>query len=345
MNLKTLACILNSEFRGPEDYEIDGVRDIERLASEDALQDGKIYFIETPAVLKRHPKASLSGVVLTVAALAGNFPRAIVAPPSGARLAFIRLLKEFDATPSFEPTISPDARVHATATVGDGTAVMAGATLMEGASIGARCVIYPGVVVEPFAKVGDGTVLHPNVVIGHHCVVGRECILHASTVLGSDGFGFYDQPGQRHKIPQIGNVALGDHVELGSGVTIDRATIETTSVGDQTKIDNQVHIGHNCRVGRWCYIAGNTGLAGSVVVEDGVMISGMVSIKDHVRLASGSIVMGMSGVAQDTEPKTAYFGTPALPARQMHKMHSALERLPELLARVRELEAKLALPV
>ena len=221
----------------------------------------------------------------------------------------------------------------------------AGATVMEGAAIGARCVIYPGVVVEPFAKIGDGTILHSNVVIGYHCVVGKESIIHAATVLGSDGFGFYDQPGQRHKIPQIGIVAIGDHVELGSGVTIDRATIEVTSVGDQTKIDNQVHIGHNCRIGRWCYIAGNTGLAGSVVVEDGVMISGMVSVRDHVTLARGSIIMGMSGVAQDTEPKTAYFGTPALPARQMHKMHSALERLPELLARVRELEAKMAVPV
>ncbi len=345
MNLKTLACILNSEFRGSEDYEIDGVRDIERLSPQDSLQEGKIYFIESPAVLKRHPKASLSGVVLTVPALAGNFPRAIIAPQDGARVAFIRLLKEFDATPTFEPAISPDARVHTTARIGDGTAVMAGATVMEGAMIGARCVVYPGVVVEPFAKIGDGTVLHSNVVIGHHCVVGKECILHAATVLGSDGFGFYDQPGQRHKIPQIGNVVLGDHVELGAGVTIDRATIETTSVGDQTKIDNQVHIGHNCRIGKWCYIAGNTGLAGSVIVEDGVMISGMVSIKDHVTLARGSVIMGMSGVAQDTEPKTAYFGTPALPARKMHKMHSALERLPELLARVRELEAKAVVPV
>lgn len=345
MNLETLASLLNSEVRGPGDYEIGGVRDIERLSPADALEDNRIYFIESPAVFKRHPLAAVSGAVLTTPALAESFPRAIVAPEGETRVAFIRLLSEFDQAPAFEPGVSAQARVHPTARVGDGSAVLPGATLMEGAEIGARCVIHPGVVVEPFARIGDGTVLHSNVVIGHHCVVGRECIIHGATVLGSDGFGFYDQPGKRHKVPQIGTVVLGDHVELGSGVTIDRATIETTSVGDQTKIDNQVHIGHNCRVGRWCYIAGNTGLAGSVVVEDGVMISGMVSIKDHVTLARGSIVMGMSGVTQDTEPKTAYFGTPALPARQMHKMHSALQRLPELLARVRELEARLAVPV
>lgn len=344
MDLKTLAGLLNAEYRGPADYPIEGVRDVERLSPDQALEENRVYFIETPAVFKRHPKAPEHGAVLTTQALAANFPRALVVPDAEARLALIKLLKAFDRIPVFPPGISPDARVHPSATVAPDAAVLTGAVVMEGASVGARCVLYPGVVIEPHASVGEGTILYPNVVVGHHCVVGKECIIHGGTVLGSDGFGFYDQPGKRHKVPQIGNVALGDHVELGSGCTVDRATIETTSIGDQTKIDNQVHIGHNCRVGRFCYIAGNTGLAGSVVVEDGVMISGMVSIKDHLTIARGSIIMGMSGVAQDTEPKTAYFGTPALPARQMHKMHSALERLPELLVRVRELEAKLETP-
>ena len=340
-NLQALAARLNLPFRGPSDYAIEGVADVERLKPEDRLADGRIYFIETPAVLKRHPLAAESGAVLTTPELADRFPRALVAPAGESRVAFIKLLQAFDRTPVFAAGVSQDAVVHPKATVAADAAVMAGAVIMEGASVGARCVIYPGVVLEPHSSVGEGTVLYPNVVVGHHCVVGRECIVHGGTVLGSDGFGFFDQPGKRHKVPQIGNVVLGDHVELGSGCTVDRATIESTTIGEQTKIDNQVHIAHNCRVGRFCYIAGNTGLAGSVTVEDGVMISGMVSIKDHLTLARGSVIMGMSGVAQDTEPKTAYFGTPALPARQMHKMHSALERLPELLVRVRELEAKL----
>jgi UDP-3-O-[3-hydroxymyristoyl] glucosamine N-acyltransferase len=191
---------------------------------------------------------------------------------------------------------------------------------------------------EPYSEIGDDTVLFPGVVLGHHCTLARHCIVHGATVIGADGFGFYDDQSGRHKIPQIGNVAISEHVEIGAGCSIDRATIETTSIGAHTKIDNQVHIAHNCRVGRYVYIAGNTGLAGSVIVEDGVMISGMVSIKDHVRLAQGTIVMGMSGVAQDTDPKTAYFGTPARPARQMHKMNAALERLPDLISRVRRLE-------
>lgn len=341
MNLGELAAALGLESRGPSDYEIQGVRDVEMLSGDRAMEENFVYFIESPAVLKRHPEAGERGAVLTTPDLAGLFPRALVAPQGGLRLAFIGLLKKFDKTPSFPAGISPEARVHPAAKVAPGAAVLPGAVVMQGAVVGERCVLYPGVVLEPCAEVGDGTVLYPAVVVGHHCVIGRECIVHGGTVIGADGFGFHDGPSGRHKIPQIGNVVVADHVELGAACTVDRATIESTTIGEHTKIDDQVHIAHNCRVGRYVYIAGNTGLAGSVVVEDGAMISGMVSVRDHVRLAKGSVVMGMSGVAKDTEPKTAYFGTPARPAREMHKMNAALERLPKLLAKVRELEDKI----
>jgi len=341
MNLQELAALLNAKAQGPAEYPIHGVRDIETLSEDQELQENFVYFIESPAVLKRHPKAGERGAILTTQALAGNFRQALIAPEGGARLALIALLKRYDRAPKFEPGVAAEPRlVHPTARVDQSACVLPGASIMEGAVVGARCVLYPGVVVEPFDEIGEGTVLFPNVVIGHHCVIGRDCIIHGGTIIGADGFGFYDQPGKRYKIPQIGNVVIADDVEIGAGCTVDRATIESTTIGAQTKIDDQVHIGHNCRVGRFIYIVGNTAIGGSVVIEDGAMISGMVIVKDHLRIAKGSIVMGLSGVAQDTEPKTAYFGIPARPARQMHKMNAALERLPELLAKVRELELK-----
>jgi UDP-3-O-[3-hydroxymyristoyl] glucosamine N-acyltransferase len=342
MNLESLARALKAEFRGPAGYEVKGVRDIERLKPEDGLEDHQVYFIESPAVLKRHPKAAANGVILTIPALAEQFPRALVAPAADVRLAFIALLKQFDRSPAFPAGVSPEARVHPSAKIGEGAAILPGAVIMEGAVIGARCVIHPNAVVEPFARIGDDTVLHPCVVIGHHCELGRSNLLHGGVVIGADGFGFFDQPGKRHKIPHIGNVVIGDHVEIGASSTVDRAAIESTRVGDYTKFDDQVHVGHNSQVGRFVYIVGNSAIGGSVVIEDGAMISGMVIVKDHLRVGAGAIVMGMSGVAQDCEAKTAYFGTPARPARQMHKMHAALERLPELIAKVRELEEKLA---
>jgi UDP-3-O-[3-hydroxymyristoyl] glucosamine N-acyltransferase len=342
MNLRALATSLGVQMKGPEDYAIRGVRDIETLGPEADLEDGCVYFIESRAVLKRHPKAAAHGAILTTAALAESFPRALIALDKGARPIFIALLKEFDCAPTFVPGISPQACVHESAKIAADATILPGAVVMEGATVGARAVLYPGSVLEPFAAIGEGTVLYPCAVVGHHCVVGRDCILHGGVVIGADGFGFFDEPGRRSKIPQIGNVVVADHVEIGASSTVDRATIESTTIGEHTKLDDQVHVGHNCRVGRYVYIVGNTAVGGSVVIGDGAMLSGMVIIKDHVNVAAGTIVMGMSAVAQDTAARTAYFGTPALPARQMHKMHAALERLPELLARVRALEEKLA---
>ncbi len=336
-----LAALLGVSFAGPADYAIEGVRDIEKLSPEEPLEENFVYFIESPAVLKRHPKAGGAGAVLTGAALADRFAHALVAPPGRERLSLIALLQAFDRTPLFSAGVSPEARVHSTAKIAASATILPGAVVMEGAEVGERVILYPGVVLEPFAKVGADTVLFPGVVIGHHCAVGRHCIVHGATVIGADGFGFYDDASGRHKIPQIGDVVIADHVEIGASCTVDRATIESTTIGEYTKIDDQVHVGHNCRVGRFIYIVGNSAIGGSVVIEDGAMISGMVIVKDHLRIAKGSIVMGLSGVAQDTEPKTAYFGSPARPARQMHKMHAALERLPELLTKVRELEEKI----
>jgi UDP-3-O-[3-hydroxymyristoyl] glucosamine N-acyltransferase len=341
MNLESLSRLLNAEYRGPAGYEIGGVGDIERLGPEDPLQEHKVYFIESPAVLKRHPNAAGAGVILTIPALADKFPRVLVAPAADIRLAFIALLKHFDRAPVFAAGVSPEARVHPTAKVEVSATVLPGAVVMENAVVGARSVIHPNAVIEPYAEIGEDCVLHPCVVIGHHCVIGRGGVLHGGVVIGADGFGFFDQPGKRHKIPQIGNVVIGDHVEIGASSTVDRAAIESTRIGDHTKLDDQVHVGHNSQIGRFVYIVGNSAIGGSVVIEDGAMISGMVIVKDHLHVGAGAIVMGMSGVAQDCEPKTAYFGTPARPARQMHKMNAALERLPELLAKVRELEEKL----
>jgi UDP-3-O-[3-hydroxymyristoyl] glucosamine N-acyltransferase len=345
MTLQQIASLLTIEAQGPAEYPIKGVRDIERLSVDQGLEENYIYFIESPAVFKRHPKAVEGGVVLTTPALADKFRYALVSPERDIRLAFIKLLKHFDQTPAFQPGTSAQAQVHGSAKIAASAVVLGGAIVMEGAVIGDRVTLYPGVVVEPFADIGEGSVLYPNVVIGHHCRIGKNGIIHGGTVIGADGFGFYDQPGQRYKIPQIGNVIIDEEVEIGASCTVDRATIESTRIGAHTKIDDQVHIGHNAQLGRFIYIVGNTAIGGSVTIGDGAMISGMVIVKDHLNIAPGSIVIGMSGVAQDTEPKTAYFGTPARPARQMHKMHAALEKLPELLVKVRELEEAIKGPI
>src|ERR1035441_3887288 len=205
LNLQKTAELLNIEARGQADYPVKGVRDIERLSDDKGLEENYIYFIESLAVFKRHPKAVEGGAVLTIPALAGKFRHALVAPEHDIRLAFIKLLKHFDKTPVFEPGISPQAHVHPSAKIDESAAILAGGIVMERAKIGARGILFPCVVVEPFAEIGEGSTLYPCVVIGHHCVIGKNAIIHGGTVIGADGFGFYDQPGQRYNsVPQPG---------------------------------------------------------------------------------------------------------------------------------------------
>lgn len=340
--LKELADALKLPFTGDPNRAISGPADAEGLADDQAPDKTKLYFVETPAFLKRKPRLVEDVAVLTVASLAPKFGSAIVAPDGAARPAFIAMLKRFDTAPVPQPGVSAAAYVHPSAKIAKSAAILPGAVILEGAVIGERAIVHAGAVVEQFAALGEGSSLGPNSVLGHRCRVGRECVIHGGTVLGADGFGFHDDAAGRHKVPQIGNVIIGDHVEIGASCTIDRATIESTTVGDHTKLDDQVHLGHNCRIGRYCYIIGNSALGGSVTAEDGVMISGMCIVKPQTLLKAGTIVMGFTAIAQDTEAKTAYFGSPARPAREMHKMNAALAKLPDLLVRVRELEAELA---
>ncbi len=342
INLEQLAEKLGVEFKGPGDYEITRLRDLERLAVDAVPEENQIYFVENKRVLRNHPRVGERGAVLTTQTLADKFPRALVSPDRDVRLAFIELLKHFATVPVFAAGVSEEPRVHPSAKVAASAAVLPGAVVMEGAVIGANCCLYPGVVVEPFAEIKEGATLHSNVVLGYRCVVGKRCIIHGGTVIGADGFGFHDQDGKRYKIPQIGNVVLEDDVEIGASCTVDRATIETTRIGTQTKLDDQVHVGHNCQVGRYVYLVGNTAIGGSVEIGDGAMISGMVIVKPQTKIAEGSIVLGFSGVAKDTEPGQMYFGSPARPAKEMHRINASLAKLPQMMAKFREIEEKLS---
>ncbi len=344
MKLSDLAAQLGGELIGDGELEIKGVRDLELIGAQnhsEKPEPGYIYFVESRKNFNLHPECRECTAILTARSLANNFTNGIVVDDAAARLAFIRLLQLFERIPAPSQVarsgafIAPSARVHDTAIV------MHGAVILDGAEIGAHAVIHPNAVIEQNAKIGAHTVIHPNVVVRYDCVIGEHCIIHSCTVIGADGFGFYDKDGTRYKIPQIGNVIVGNYVEMGASVTVDRATIESTVIGDHTKFDDQVHVGHNCQVGKYVYIAGNTVLAGSVTLEDNVTLGGQTAISGKVHVRKGTLVMGMSALAADSEPGGMYFGIPARPAREMHKINGSLVYVPELLKRVAALEKKL----
>ncbi|MBW9233848.1 UDP-3-O-(3-hydroxymyristoyl)glucosamine N-acyltransferase [Leptospira santarosai] len=328
MKAKDLAKTLGVILKGNGEMDVKGIGDIENHSN--VLPD-RIYYFEAKKYLSSNPKVKQVQLALTIPSLADEFPSTLIVPEHDARLKFIELLSLFEKKPKLPaPFISDKASIHESARLGKNVTIMDFAVIQENAEIGDNCQIYPNVTVESGAKIGKNTVLKSGVVIGYNCVLGKHNLIHSNTVIGADGFGFYDKGEMRYKIPQIGNSVIGDYVEMGACCTVDRATIETTSVGNYTKFDDHVHIAHNCRVGNYVYIAGGTVLAGSVTLEDGVIMGGHAAVAEGITMKKGSILMGMSGLGEDSAEKVAYFGIPAKPALEMHRIHSSMSKLPEL---------------
>lgn len=231
-------------------------------------------------------------------------------------------------SPLFEVDIHPTAVVDATASVGNGVKIGAGCYIGPKVQLGDDVTIYPNVTVLDECTIGKNTVIWSGAVIRERCHLGNHCIIHPNATIGADGFGFRPDPERGLvKIPQIGNVVIGNNVEIGANTCVDRGKFSSTILGDGCKIDNLVQIGHNSKLGRFCIMAGNSGLAGSVTLGNGVIIGGSASIKDHTTIGDGATVGAGSGVTCDIPAGKVMLGYPAVEARDALKQWAILKRL------------------
>ncbi len=247
-----------------------------------------------------------------------------------ADLAMARVLEVFDpGLPEFDIDIHTTAVVHESATIGKKCKIGAGCYVGKDVVLGDAVVLFPNVTILDETIVGNGSIFWPGTVIRERCEIGHNCIFHNNASIGADGYGYRPAEDGRGlvKIPQIGNVVIGNAVEIGANSCVDRGKFSSTIIGDGCKIDNLVQIGHNCVMGRFCIMAGNSGLAGSVTLGDGVVIGGSASIKDHTTLHSGAVVGAGSGVMNDVPAGKTVLGYPATDAREMLKQWVALRKL------------------
>jgi UDP-3-O-[3-hydroxymyristoyl] glucosamine N-acyltransferase len=254
--------------------------------------------------------------------------------------AFAVLLGHFYGRPRGPAGISGLAFVAEGAALAEGVSVHAFAYVSDGVSIGKRSVIYPGVFLGEGVMIGEDCAIHPNVVLREGVSVGDRVIIHAGTVVGADGFGYIQRGGTHHKVPQVGGVTIGDDVEIGANVTIDRATTGVTAIGRGTKIDNLVQVAHNVKVGENSILVAQSGIAGSSVIGNSVVLAGQTGVSDHVKIESGTVIGAQSGVMSDLS-RGFYSGSPAMPHREWLKAVSLFARLPELSKRIQALEDRI----
>ena len=248
---------------------------------------------------------------------------------NNADLAMSQVLEMFaPPTPFFSIDIHPTAVIDSSANIGNNSKIGAGTYVGPNVQIGENVIIYPNVTILDECTIGNNTTIWPGTVIRERCHVGSHCIIHPNATIGADGFGFRPDPEKGLvKIPQIGNVIIGNGVEIGANSCVDRGKFSSTILGDGCKIDNLVQIGHNSKLGKFCIMAGNSGLAGSVTLGNGVIIGGSASIKDHTVIGDGAIVGAGSGVTGDIPAGKVMLGYPAVEARDALKQWAILKRL------------------
>lgn len=339
---REIAALIGGKIKGSPDAAVTKVGKIEEAVA------GDLSFIANPKYEHYLKDTGASVVIVSDALLDREAPEAAtliaVADPYSA---FAKLLEVYQQmqisgkktgieTPS---VVAESANVHPTAYVG------AFSYVDEDAEIGEGARIYPGCYIGAGAKIGKDTTLFAGVRIYHGCEIGERCTLHAGVVVGSDGFGFAPQPdGSFKKVPQTGNVVIGNDVEIGANTTLDRATIGATHIHDGVKLDNLVQIAHNVEIGRATVIAAQTGISGSTKIGSGCMFGGQVGLAGHLHIADNTRINAQSGVAKSvTEPGAVLNGTPAYDYRSSMKSAAVYRNLPQMQRQIQQLEQQVAM--
>jgi UDP-3-O-[3-hydroxymyristoyl] glucosamine N-acyltransferase len=259
------------------------------------------------------------------------------------RMAFTQLLERNYQLQYEKKGIEQPSFVSPSARMGKGVYIGAFSYISEGVVLEDGVKVFPNTFIGERVVVGKGTRIHAGVKIYHQTVIGAHCVIHSGAVIGADGFGFVpNAEGVYEKMPQVGNVILEDHVEVGANTTIDRATIGHTIIRQGTKLDNLIQVGHNAEIGRHNVIVSQAGIAGSTKVGDHNQIGGQVGISGHLHIGDRVRIAAQSGIASNLPDGSTVQGSPAFAKGQYDRSSVIFRRLPDLQKRVDQLEKELA---
>lgn len=333
-----IAHILNGEVQG------DGNKSINKLGGIEDAEEGSISFLSNPkyesfiyttkasvVIVKKDfvPKENLATTIILV---------------EDPYLSFTALLEEYHKVISFQKVgIEEPSFIGENSICGDNIYRGAFSYIGSNVSIGDNCKIHPHTYVGDHVSIGDNTILYPGVKIYANCKIGSHCVMHSGAVLGSDGFGFAPQKDGTYKtIPQVGNVVVEDHVDIGANTTVDCATFESTIIKSGVKLDNLVQIAHNVEVGENTVIAAQAGISGSSTIGKNCIIAGQAGIVGHITVGDKITLAAQSGLSKSADKEGAVFlGSPSFEIADYRKSYVIFRRLPDLMNRIKELEQKI----
>jgi UDP-3-O-[3-hydroxymyristoyl] glucosamine N-acyltransferase len=292
---------------------------------------------------KHVDRAMASAALCVIAAESVALPGKTVLRSLHPKVAFAKaaalILEKAPIATGIHPTaiVAPLAKISQNAGIGPFAVIGEDAHIGEGTQIGAHSVIGAG------SWIGDHCRIHPRVTLYAGVRIGHRVEIHSGAVIGADGFGYAQGEGRYWKFPQAGIVEIADDVEIGANTTIDRGSLDDTRIAEGVKLDNLVHIGHNCQIGAHTVMAAQAGLSGSCDFGKHVVVGGQAGFGEQCYLEDGAVIGGQSGVlgGKTIRRGQTVWGTPARPLDKFKEQFAWQSRLPELAARIKELEAKL----
>ena len=334
--LAELAQHVNGRVVGDEACVIDSV------ATLTGAQQGSISFLTNPAYKTHLTSTNASAVILREQDVNYcNVNAIVVDDPHPAYAKIATLLYPIN---TLKKGVSGNAIVAPSSQVSESAWIDAGVVIGENVVVGENVQISAGTVIENNVSVGDNSHILSNVTICHGTTIGKNALLHPGVVIGSDGFGQANENGNWLKIPQIGNVVIGDDVEVGANTTIDRGAIEDTIIGDNVKLDNQVQVAHNVQIGAHTLISGCTGLAGSTKIGKHCAIGGAVTIVGHAEITDNVFITANSLVTNSIkEPGIYSSGIPIDTNKNWQKNSIRFKQLDKLSKKIKQLEKKIEL--
>jgi len=328
-----IANLLNGVVKGDASAEVWTLSKIEEGA------EGSISFLANPKY-EEYIYTTKSSVVIVSKSFEPSQPiHTNLIVVDDAYHSFTVLLNHYNTIKNNKTGIEEYARISPSATVGEDVYVGSFSYIGANVQLGKSVKIYPNCTIGDNVKIGDYTVINSGTQIYEGCELGSSCIIHSNVVIGSDGFGFAPTAdGSFEKIPQIGNVLIEDDVEIGSGSTIDRATMGSTIIRKGVKLDNQIQIAHNVQIGENTVIASQTGIAGSTKIGRNCMIGGQVGIAGHLKIGNFVQIQAQSGINSDIKDGQQLYGTPAMNAVDFRKSYVYFRKFPEIVKRLDQIE-------
>lgn len=336
-SLEQVATILGGEIEGSTDVSIHTISSIEEG------KEGSISFLSNPKYEQHLYTTKSSAVIVNKDFVAKEKVSTSLIRVKDAYSSFTALLEEYQRISSFQKSgIEAQSFLASSAKHDEGLYLGAFAYVGENVTIGKNVKIYPHVYIGDNASIGDNTILHSGVKIYANCKIGSHCTFHSGAVIGSDGFGFAPQEDGTYKtIPQVGNVVIEDHVDVGANTTVDCATFESTIIRKGVKLDNLVQVAHNVEVGENTVVASQAGISGSTKIGKQVIIAGQVGLVGHIKVGDKSIITAQSGVSKNVTEGAVLFGSPAFDKGPYMKSSVLFRKLPDMMNRIQELEEKL----